>query len=133
MPANYINPKWWQLYLTFPLLIALFILDHHLTLSASGHQVVQIGIILVVYGLVHLWLKANVTALSKMDQKKYHDTNTVIRIPPLQPPDAGKENRSILQISTSEIKGVLNNTFEMEYIDAESFTVDQSMQEFGKE
>ena len=33
-----------------------------------GHQAVQIGIILLVYGLIHLWLKANAAALSNMDQ-----------------------------------------------------------------
>ncbi len=64
------NPKWWQFYLTFPLLIALFILDSRFRISTRGHQAVQIGIILLVYGLIHLWLKANRSALLQMDRQK---------------------------------------------------------------
>jgi len=133
MNTNYARPKWWQVYLTFPLLIVLFMLDHRLTLSASGHQAVQIGILLLVYGLVHLWLNANSAALSKMDQKQYHGTVTVIRIPPFQLSDADKEKSPIFRLPASEIKGMLSNTFEMDYIDAESFPVDEGLREFGKE
>ena len=133
MSTNYFHPKWWQLYLTFPLLITLFMLDHHLTLSAGGHLGVQIGILLVIYGLVHLWLKANALALSKMDQKKYRDTVTVIHIHPFPTSDAGKEKSLISRLPASEIKGTLSNTFEMAYIDAGSFPVDEGLQELGRE
>ena len=84
MSSQDVHPKWWQLYLTFPLLLALFLLDSRLILSVRGHQAVQIGILLLVYALVHLWLKANSTALSKMDQRQYRGTIRVIRIPPSQ-------------------------------------------------
>ena len=65
------SPKWWQLYLTFPLLIALFVMDHRLKISTPGHQAVQIGIVLLVYGLIHLWLKANRSAFSKWIRGNY--------------------------------------------------------------
>ena len=133
MNTNYAHPKWWQVYLTFPLLIALFMLDHRLTLSASGHQAVQIGILLLVYGLVHLWLNANSAALSKMDQKQYHGTVTVIRIPPFQLPDADKEKSPIFRLPASEIKGMLSNTFEMDYIEAEFIPVDEAVKDSKKE
>jgi len=74
MKTNYARPKWWQVYLTFPLLIALFMLDSRLKLSERGHMAVQIGIILIVYGLIHLWLKANARALSNMDQRQFYRT-----------------------------------------------------------
>jgi hypothetical protein len=133
MSSNYNNPKWWQLYLTFPLLIVLFAVDSRLKISIRGHQAVQIGIILLVYGLVHLWLKANSTALSKMNREQYYGRVTVIRIPPSQLPDADRDKHPILQLPDSEIKGVLSDTFEMDYIDAESFPVEEVPQELNKE
>lgn len=126
-----IRPKWWQVYLTFPLLIALFLLDSRLKLSEHGHQAVQIGILLFIYGLIHLWLKANEAALSKLDQRKFHGTVTVLRIPPYRLPDTNK--RPMLQFPHSELKGMLSNTFEMDYIDVEALPVDEVQQELNKE
>lgn len=133
MSSNYARPKWWQVYLTFPLLIALFMLDNRLKLSGREHQAVQIGIILLVYGLVHLWLKANATALSKMDQRQFHGTVTVIRVPPYQLSNTNNEKRPMFQLPNSEIKGTLSDTFEMDYIDAEFFPVEEVPQELNKE
>ncbi len=63
------SPKWWQLYALFPLLILLLVLEHRLPFSAGEHQAAQIGIILLVYGLVHLWLRANEAALAETDEE----------------------------------------------------------------
>ena len=127
------RPKWWQLYLTLPLLIALFVVDSRLKLSTRGHQAVQIGIVLVVFGLVHLWLKANSTALSKMDYEQYHGTIRVMRVPLEQLSESSNKKRPMLQFPDSEIKGMLSDTFEMETIDAEAFPVDEVPQELIKE
>jgi hypothetical protein len=132
MTTNNFRPKWWQVYLTFPLLIALFMLDNRLKLSVRGHQTVQIGILLLVYGLVHLWLKANAMALSRMDQKQFHNTFTVIRIPPHQLPDTSGK-RPMYQFTNSEIKGILSDTFEMDFIDAEFSSVEGALNETNKE
>jgi hypothetical protein len=131
-PSN-IRPKWWQLYLTFPLLIALFVLDTRLKVSVRGHQAVQIGILLLVYGLVHLWLRANRSALSNMDQRQYDRTITVIRVPVSQLPEEDAQRRPIFDLPTSEIKGVLSDTFEIEYIDAEALPIDELSQDLKKE
>jgi hypothetical protein len=133
MNTDYARPKWWQVYLTLPLLIALFILDNRLKISAREHQVVQIGIILLVYGLIHLWLKANAAALSNMDQQKFHGTVSVTRIPLHQLPEPKNDKRPMFQLSHSEIKGILSDTFEMDYIDAEFLPVDEVPQELDKE
>lgn len=133
MSTNYARPKWWQLYLTFPLLIALFVLDHRLNISAGEHQAVQIGIILFIYGLVHLWLKANAAALSKMDQRQYQRTVIVTRVPPYQLPDANSDKRPLFQLPDSEIKGILSDTFEMETIDAEFISMDEAAKDLKKE
>ena len=133
MSSQYARPKWWQVYLTLPLLVALFAVDSRLKISTRGHQGVQIGIILLVYGLVHLWLKANAKALSNMDRIQGHRTFTVIQIPPYQLDDSNKDKRPIIQLPDSEIKGMLSNTFEMDYIDAEFLPIDEVSQELDKE
>ena len=133
MTSSDARPKWWQLYLTFPLLIALFVLDSRLKISTRGHQVVQIGILVIVYGLIHLWLKANSSALSRTDQRQYHGTVTVMRIPPRQLRHNGEGDNRVFRLPDSEIKGVLSNTFEMDYIDAEFIRADEEVEEAKKE
>jgi len=125
------RPKWWQVYLTLPLLIALFLLDSRLRISARGHQAVQIGILLLVYGFVHLWLKANARALSHQNQRR----GTVIISKPhvYTLANTHVENHPTLQLPDSEIKGTLSDTFEMEIIDAEFFAMDEVSQELKKE
>jgi len=121
MSSNYARPKWWQVYLTFPLLIALFAVDSRLKLSVRGHQVVQIGIVLLVYGLIHLWLKANARALSAMDRARDGGSVRVIKIQPYQLADMEDtyKSASVLKLPKSEIKGTLSDTFEMDIIDEE--------------
>jgi hypothetical protein len=133
MNTNYARPKWWQVYLTFPLLIALFMLDSRLELSERGHVAVQIGILLIVYGLIHMWLKSNAAALSNMDQRQFHRTVIVTRIPSHQLPEPKTDYRPMFQFRDSEIKGTLSDTFEMDYIDAEFSPVDEAAQELNKE
>jgi hypothetical protein len=64
------NPKWWQLYALFPLLILLLIIEHRLPFSADGHEATQIAIILLAYGLIYLWLHANTAALEETDEEQ---------------------------------------------------------------
>lgn len=125
MLTSNFRPRWWQLYLTLPLLIALFAADSRLKISTRGHQAVQTGIVLLVFGLVHLWLKANSNALTRMDQEYVDKTFTVFQIPASQLSESNGENRQILQLPESEIKGVLSDTFEMDYIDAEALPIDE--------
>ena len=131
MNTNYARPKWWQVYLTFPLLIALFMLDHRLELSQRGHIVVQIGILLLVYGLVHLWMNANSKALSGMDRRQYYGSVVVTRVSPYQLTDTNK--RPMFQLPNSEVKGILSDTFEMDYIDAEFVPVNEAVKDSMKE
>lgn len=133
MNSSNARPKWWKLYLTVPLLITLFILDHRLTVSTRAHQVIQIGILLLVYGLVYGWLKANSVALSAMDRQKYYGKVRVIQLPALQGPQAKDERYPTLQLPNSEVKGMLSNTFEMNYIDAETLPIDEFSPNMDKE
>ncbi len=135
MSTNHTRPKWWQLYLTFPLLIALFAVDTRLKLSTRGHQVIQIGAVLLIYGLMRMWLKANARALSAMDQEQFDGRVIITRLQPYQLPSQNNESKrhSMFQLPDSEIKGTLSQTFEMDYIDAEFFPVDVIPQELNKE
>jgi len=54
-------------------------------------------------------------------------------MPVQQLPEPKNDNRPIFQFRNSEIKGTLSDTFEMDYIDAESFPVDEVPQELNKE
>ena len=74
-------------------------------------------ILLLVYGLVHVWLKANASALSRMDQD--HGTVRVVRVLVPQPADEDADRRPIFELPVAEDKGLLSDTFEMDYIDAE--------------
>lgn len=127
------HPKWWQLYLTFPLLIGLFLMDHKLRISAREHEVVQIGIILLIFGLVYLWIRANSTALSHLDRKKHLDRILIVQVPPLQLPGSNNGKHPILRLPDSEVKGMLSTTFEMDCIDVEALPMEESSQETNKD
>lgn len=119
MSSSSQRPKWWQLYLTFPLLIGLFILDSRLRLSTRGHEFVQIGIVLLIYGLIHLWIKANRSALLGEDQKQSIKIYRVLEIPPYESLDLANGRRSTFEIPDAEIPGLLGDGMEMSHTDPE--------------
>jgi hypothetical protein len=127
MRSQNARPQWWLLYLTFPLLIVLFVLEHHLQISTRGHEALQLGIILLVYGLIYGWIKANARAISRMDQGQYRGRVTVIDIPAPSLSQANEEIGRLVQLPSSEVKGMLSNTFEME------ITTDEVSQKMNKE
>ena len=133
MYSRDVRPKWWQLYLVMPLFLLLFAMDNRLKLSVRGHQAVQIGIVLLVYGLVRLWLKANSSALTKADYRQYYGDVRVMRIPSPRLPDSNEDGKPMFRLSETEIKGVLDSTFEMDYIDAEFLPMNEIPHELKKE
>jgi hypothetical protein len=61
------QPKWWRLYAIFVLMLVLLVAEHELPLTVASHQALQIGIILIAYGLVHFWLRANAVTLTEAE------------------------------------------------------------------
>jgi hypothetical protein len=57
------NLIWWPLYALLPLTIGLLLLDSRLILPTWGHQVVQSGVVLLVFSLVARWIGAHESAL----------------------------------------------------------------------
>ncbi len=62
------RPAWWQLYLFGFFMVGLFVLGARAPLSELGHQVAAIGTLLLVYGFVGLWLRANRPALLRVSK-----------------------------------------------------------------
>jgi hypothetical protein len=127
-----VAPKWWQLYLTFPLLIGLFFLDTHLNVSVGEHQLVQFGSVLAEFLLVQVWLRANASALRQMDDEGYYTQITVTELPARHDRQAAGGRRPLLPAPEAEIKGVLSDTFEMEAVDAGSRSREKVPQEVHK-
>jgi hypothetical protein len=95
-----------------PLLVGLFLLEMRLPFSEAGHEVAQLVILGIIFCLVHLWLRANASALGRSDAESYPLRITVIHFP------AGGSTadhvRPKLQLPSGEIKNVLGTTFELE-------------------
>ena len=133
MNSSNSRPKWWRLYLTFPLLVALFVIDGRLKISNPGHQAVQIGVLLFIYSLVLLWLKANSIALSQTDRKHYSKRIMIVSVAPLGLNKTDHKNQSMSIYSDLEVNGLLSNTFEMGDLDTTAVSIDEIPEPLKKE
>ena len=75
MLRTYRKPGWWMLYALVPLMGGLLLLEHRAPLSPRGHQYVQVGIVLFIYGLVWLWVSARAMAQDEHDEQSLEDAN----------------------------------------------------------
>jgi hypothetical protein len=66
------KPAWWMLYAVVPVMGGLLVLEFRAPLSPGWHKAVQIGIILFVYGLVWVWLRANDSAMLHDSANRAH-------------------------------------------------------------
>jgi hypothetical protein len=64
------RPSWWWLYALGPLMAGLFVVADRAPLSPAEHEAVEIGIVLLIYGLAGLWVQVNAEALEYDDQDK---------------------------------------------------------------
>jgi hypothetical protein len=114
------GPNWWQIYLLLPLLVALFLLEMRLPFSETGHEIAQLGILAIIFGLVHLWLRANASALRRMDMEEEKlRASRVVKIYSVPRELANnlednEQHHPILNLPDHEIKGLLGNTFELD-------------------
>jgi hypothetical protein len=60
-----LKPNWWLLYLTVPLMIGLLILEGRLSSPPLVHQIMELGIVVVSFGLMAVWVQANAGALQE--------------------------------------------------------------------
>lgn len=127
------KPKWWQLYLSFPLLVGLFLIDTHLQLSSGGHEAFQMGSLFLEFILVQVWLRANSKAMNYMDEEEFARTIHVLEIPPCEPTQVGAEPEEAASARPLELRGVLGDAFEMNYIEAKSLNVDANAERGEKD
>lgn len=69
MKQEQIHPKWWILYLLLIAALGLFVLELRMSASENAHRLVEIGIVLLTYGLVFIWLHLNSRAILREDQE----------------------------------------------------------------
>ncbi len=116
------KPRWWQVYATIALLIALFLGEIRLGLTGALNIVAQLGILLLIYGLIHLWIRANRTALMGMDQDSGQWQFKVYEISSADLQAAAETLRPRPEAETvplprREVKGVLDTTFQLDELD----------------
>ena len=69
-PKRNRGPRWNRLDLIMLLAVGGLILEHSLHLSPIGHRGILSVIVVVVYGLMGLWVKANTATLDTLDAEK---------------------------------------------------------------
>jgi hypothetical protein len=94
------NLIWWPLFALLPLTIGLLLLDTRLILPTWGHQVVQSGIVLLVFGLAARWIGANEPAL--MWHEAWHADSKTSRIIYGPDPQPAEENERGASSSAGE-------------------------------
>ena len=65
------RPSRWLLYLSLPMMIVLFLLEMRLSLSDTSHRFAELVIVLIFFGSLSLWLKANRGALIQEDLERW--------------------------------------------------------------
>ncbi len=108
------KPQWWQVYAMLPVLAGLFLLEMRLPLSSTGHIIAQVGILVLVYSFIHIWLRVNRRALMGLDEESGKWMFRVYEFPPVEKVGKRMEERPIFQIPDAGLKGVLSTTFEMD-------------------
>jgi hypothetical protein len=80
------HTKWWSLYLPLTLVLSLFVVEARAHLTSAGHRAAEIGLVLLLYGIVWLWINANERGLFEEERQK---TRQVLRraLEPLREPD----------------------------------------------
>lgn len=124
------GPRWWQLYAMLPLLVGLFLLEMRLPFSETGHEIAQLVVLGIIFGLVHLWLRANASALARSDEENYPLRMTVIHFPARQSTD--DHSRPRLQLPSGEIRNVLGTTFELDVEEQDANSLDPIGSEASK-
>lgn len=59
------GPKWWQPFALLPLMMLLLVLQARILASPQAHLLLEIGILVFIYGAIALWMKANAPTLAR--------------------------------------------------------------------
>lgn len=84
------RPSWWLLLCIVPLMIGLFVLDSFLDLPLMGHRFVEGGIVVLCFGLMNVWVRANYAALARDELSGYTVSIVEPQEKKLSPPAASQ-------------------------------------------
>jgi hypothetical protein len=70
MGRRNVRPVWWKLYLIVAIGLALMVLDAKAPLSELGHEITECGLLLLIYALVGLWLRASQLGLLQVPRDR---------------------------------------------------------------
>jgi len=73
------GPTWWNAWVPLLLLGGLLVLERQAPLSPGGHQVVEIAIALLMYGVVVCWLRCNRGALVHQEYEREQQQECVAK------------------------------------------------------
>ena len=80
------KPRWSLLYLTVPLMVILLILQGEMPSAPTVHEVPEMGIVLVCFGLMVVWVHGNQAALlNEQFEKERWELHTYDSEPDLDP------------------------------------------------
>lgn len=68
------RPSWWLLYLSAAVILGLLWMEVKAPLSENGHTWTQVGLVMVLFGLVMTWLRANDAAFLSEEYEKLKET-----------------------------------------------------------
>lgn len=74
MKKSSVRPTWWLLYLSAAVILGLLWMEVKVPLSENGHTWAQAGLVLVLFGLVMTWLRANDAAFLSEEYEKFKKT-----------------------------------------------------------
>ena len=64
------GPRWWNVWVPLLLLGGLLVLEHQTPLSPGGHQVAEVALALLMYGVVVYWLRCHRGALVHQEYER---------------------------------------------------------------
>ena len=64
------KPNWWIPFSFVPLMIVAILLESHLTYAAAIHELVDSGIVIVMFGSMLGWMRLNADKLAEEDRAK---------------------------------------------------------------
>jgi hypothetical protein len=70
------GPRWNTLNLIILLALGGLVLEHRLHLTPTGHTIVLILIVAILYGLTGLWVTSNAMALEDLDAEEYRQRSS---------------------------------------------------------
>jgi hypothetical protein len=107
------HPRWWQVYVMLPFLVGLFWPEMEARLSEAGHVILELGIVLLIFAFIQVWLRANRSALLQLEEPEDLWQSHIHVFPAAQlRPHENMEEDAGSHTPAPEIKGVLSNTFE---------------------